>query len=90
MVTQADVLRYLNSLDFPASRDDIVNEAEREGASPEVVRALRAMPPVDYANKYEVARSAGTDLAPEETSAEKAVKARDRRHERVAENLRQV
>src|SRR5690606_29487971 len=60
MVTQADVLRYLNSLDFPASRDDIVNEAEREGASPDVVRALRGMGLVDYGCKYEGARSAGT------------------------------
>jgi hypothetical protein len=90
MVTQADVLRYLNRMDFPASRDDIVNEAAREGASAEVLRALRAMPPVDYANKMEVARSAGTDLVPEKTPAEKAVKARDRTHQRVAEHLRRV
>jgi len=90
MVTQADVLRYLNRMDFPASRDDIVNEAEREGASEDVLRALRAMPPVDYANKMEVARSAGTDLAPEETSAEKAAKARDRRSPLVAEHLRRI
>jgi hypothetical protein len=55
-----------------------------------VLRALRAMPPVDYANKDEVARSAATDIAPELTPAEKAMKARDRKHQRVAEHLRRI
>lgn len=89
MVTNEDVLRHLQRMDFPASKEDIVREAEQEGAPQDVLRALRAMPPVDYANRTEVARSAGTDLAPEKTPADKAVKARDRRHQRVAEHLRQ-
>lgn len=89
MVTNDEVLRYLERMDFPASKEDIVREAEQEGASKDVLRALRAMPPVDYGNRNEVARSAGTDLAPEKTPAEKVVKERDHRHERVAEHLRQ-
>ena len=42
----------------------MVREAEREGAPPDVLQALRALPPVDYANGTEVARSAGIDAAP--------------------------
>lgn len=90
MVTNADVLRYLESMDFPAPKEDIVREAERAGAPPEVLRALRAMPPVDYHNTEEVARSAATDLAPGASPAELAAKARDRTHERVARHMRQI
>lgn len=90
MVTGGEVLRYLESMDFPADKQDIVRAAEKEGAPPEVLRALRALPPVDYANRAEVARSAGTDAAPDESPAEQAVKARDRRHQRVAEYLRRT
>lgn len=89
MVTNAEVLRYLTSLDFPASKDDIVAEAERAGAPHDVLRALRAMPPVDYGNVNEVARSAGTNSNPEVTPADLAARARDKKHQRVARHLRQ-
>jgi hypothetical protein len=46
------------------------------------------MPPVEYRNKDEVLRSAKTEIA-EETPAEKAAKARDHKHQRVAEYLRE-
>jgi hypothetical protein len=46
------------------------------------------MPPVKYRSKDEVAQSAATDVAPELTPAEKAAKARDRQHQRIAEHLR--
>jgi hypothetical protein len=87
MVTRDEVLPYLETLDFPALKEDIVREAEKLGASEEVLKALRGMPPVDYHNKEEVLRSAKTEIA-EETPAEKAAKARDRKHQRVAEYLR--
>lgn len=87
MTTTEEVLRHLEALDYPATRDEIVQEAEREGAPPEVIKALRGMPPVEYRNKDEVARSAKTDIA-EETPAEKGAKARDKKHQRVAEYLR--
>ncbi|GIJ50396.1 hypothetical protein Val02_72820 [Virgisporangium aliadipatigenens] len=87
MTTVDEVLRYLDGLDYPATRDEIVQEAEREGAPNEVLKALRGMPPVDYRNKDEVVRSAKTDIA-QETPAEKAAKARDKKHQRVAEYLR--
>lgn len=90
MVTNADVLRYLESMDFPAPKEDIVREAERAGAPQEVLKALRGMPPVDYRNTEEVARSAATDLAPDASPAELAAKARNRTHQRVARHMRQI
>jgi hypothetical protein len=87
MVTNEDVLPYLETVDFPAAKDDIVRVAEQLGAPEPVLKALRGMPPVDYHNKAEVLRSAKTRIA-EETPAEKAAKARDRKHQRVAEYLR--
>ncbi|GAA5201452.1 hypothetical protein GCM10023322_81450 [Rugosimonospora acidiphila] len=89
MVDNAEVFKYLETVDFPASRDEIVAEAERLGAPNTVVRALRAMPPVEYGNRNEVLKSAGTELAPEVGVAERAVKARDKTHQQVSEPLRQ-
>ena len=90
MATDADVLRYLSTLDFPADKEEILRAAERADAPYEVIRALRALPPVDYANTNEVTRSAGTEVAPELTPAEASGRARDRRHQRVARHLRQI
>lgn len=90
MVTSADVIRYLTATDFPAGRDEIVRSAQDAGAPAEVLRALRGMPPVDYRNTEEVARSAATHPAAEETPATLAARARDRRHQRVARHLRGI
>jgi hypothetical protein len=87
MVSSDEVLRYLEALDYPATKDEIVAEAEREGAPEEVVKALRGMPPVTYANKNEVYRSAKTDIA-DLSAAEKAERARDKTHQRIAEHER--
>ncbi|MDG4762852.1 DUF2795 domain-containing protein [Solwaraspora sp. WMMD406] len=90
MVTSyQDVLNSLNELDFPADKDRIVAEAQRAGADPGVLRALRALPPVEYANRAQVARSAAIDPAPEQDPAERAARARFRDHQRVAQHLRQ-
>lgn len=89
MASYADVLQYLSSLDYPAEKDDVVREAELEGAPPEVLKALRALPPVDYANGNEVARSAGIDAAPELSPSQRAAQARER-HTRVSQHLRGI
>ena len=88
MATDADVLRYLSTLDFPADKGKIIRTAEQADAPYEVIRALRALPPVDYANTNEVTRSAGTEVAPEQTPAQASERARDRQHQRVARHLR--
>jgi hypothetical protein len=90
MVSNADVLRYLTSMDFPAGKEKIIQGAQEAGAPPEVLRALRALPPVDYGNTNEVVRSAATDVAPEVTPADLAARARDRKHQRVAQHLRGI
>jgi hypothetical protein len=89
MVTNAEVFKYLETVDFPAGKDTIVAEAERLGAPASILRALRAMPPVEYGNRNEVLKSAGTELAPEVGVAERAIKARDKTHQNVTEPLRQ-
>jgi len=89
MATSTDVLTYLSALDYPAGKEDILREAQRAGAPRDVLRALAALPPVDYRNGAEIARSAATDLAPEETPASRAAKNRDR-HQRIARHLRSI
>ncbi|MER5456640.1 DUF2795 domain-containing protein [Micromonospora sp. NPDC002389] len=90
MASYADVLQYLSSLDYPAGKDDVVREAEREGAPPDVVQALRALPPVDYANSTEVARSAHIDASEDADDAQRGAVGRDKRHQRVSQHLRSI
>lgn len=89
MVSDTDVLRYLSSLDYPAEKNDVVREAERQGAPQDVLRALRALPPVDYANGNQVVRSAKIDPAPEQNSSDRSARAREPHH-RVAQHLRRI
>jgi hypothetical protein len=60
MVSAKQVADYLTSVDFPADKDRLLREAEAEGAPEEVLKALRAIPPVEYASKDEVRRAADT------------------------------
>lgn len=88
MATNEEVMRYLSAMDYPAGKEAILAEAERAGAPPAVLTALRALPAVDYANTNQVIRSARTELAPDMDPAERAAKTRDKRHQRVARDLR--
>jgi Protein of unknown function (DUF2795) len=88
MVSSDKVREYLETVDFPADREAVVREAQARGAPDIVLKALRAMPPDTYRNASEVLSSAGTDLAPELSARDKAAKALDKKHRRVAEPLR--
>jgi hypothetical protein len=88
MVSSEKVRQFLTTVDFPADRDAVVREAQRQGAPDNVVKALCAMPPDTYRNSSEVLSSAGTDLAPELSARDKARQQRDKAHQRVAEPLR--
>lgn len=90
MATDDEVTQYLSAMDYPAGKEAIIREAERAGAPHDVLRALRALPAVDYDNTNQVVRSARTELAPEVGAAERAAKARDKRHQRVARDLRSI
>src|ERR1700761_8414315 len=60
-----DQLRQaLRDVDFPAGKDELIRAARAVGAPGEVIRALRAIPPEEYANR-EVARSVPKDPAEE-------------------------
>lgn len=56
-----EVLRALDDVDFPADKDTLVRAAQVAGASEEVVRALRAIPPEEYENRDQVAHSVRVD-----------------------------
>ncbi|NSC24938.1 DUF2795 domain-containing protein [Streptomyces albus subsp. chlorinus] len=57
--TVEEILSALDDVDFPADKDTLVRAAS--GASDEVRAALRAIPPEEYANREEVARSVRVD-----------------------------
>jgi len=94
-VSTDDVLSALRNVDFPASKEELIHAAREAGASDEVIRALRAIPPVEYANRNEVARSVPVDptedlgLSP----GQRGQQARQRRHhgpQRLSQYLRDV
>ena len=80
-VTSDEVVRYLKGVDYPAGKEDLLRAANDAGAPPEVLKALRAIPPEEYANRAEVARSVPTDPAADlhPTAAQRAEQARERR-----------
>jgi hypothetical protein len=90
MASADEVVAYLDDVDFPAHRDDLVRAAEQAGAPQDVIKALRGMPPEDYGSKAEVMRSAHTPAEPDQDPGFKAARARDKRHQRIAEPLREV
>jgi hypothetical protein len=59
--TVREVLEALREVDFPAGKDDLLAAARAAGASGEVLKALRGIPPEEYANRDEVARSLRVD-----------------------------
>lgn len=62
MAQQADaktVLTYLESLDYPATKAEVVAEAEREGAPEEVLASVRALALADYRSRDEIIRAIG-------------------------------
>jgi len=67
----ADAVRAaLVDADFPASKDELVRYAEISGAAEPTIKALRAMPPVDYRKLDEVLRSADFDVKAREQHAQ--------------------
>lgn len=55
------ILHAITDVSFPADKEELLRVAEESDASPEVLKALREMPPEQYENKNEVARSVHTD-----------------------------
>lgn len=86
-----DVLSALRSVDFPAAKDDLIRAAQAARAPADVIKALRAIPPVEYANREEVARSVPADPAADRVSpAQRAEQARLGGKPGLSERLREV
>jgi Protein of unknown function (DUF2795) len=86
--TVDEVMTYLPDVDYPADKDTLLAVAERHGAPPEVLKAIRAIPPVDYRSRAEVIQSVRTDTAPERDPSKVAEQARLNSRSRIAEPLR--
>lgn len=56
-----DVVEAIKDVDFPAGKDQLIEAASRSGATPDVIKALRGIPPEQYTNREEVARSVRLD-----------------------------
>jgi hypothetical protein len=56
-----EVLRAVKDATFPADKDELLRAARQSGASEEVVAALRGVPPEEYENRDDVARSVRVD-----------------------------
>ena len=69
----------LSTADFPASKDALVEHAQRHSADDAVLGELRAMPPVEYANVAEVIQSVTLDKGTEEGQSD-SDKAQEQRH----------
>ena len=90
MASAEQVIDYLKDVDFPAHRDELVRAAEQAHAPEDVIKAVRAMPPEEYGSKAEVMRSAHTPAEPDADRSVKAAQAHDKKHQRIAEPLRDV
>jgi hypothetical protein len=87
-VTTDEVMSYLADVDYPADKETLLAAAERHGAPQEVLRAIRAIPPVDYRSRAEVIQSVRTDPYPLRDPHTAAEQARQNSRSRVAEPLR--
>jgi hypothetical protein len=91
-----EVKRALKNVDFPAAKDELIRAAEAAGAPDNVIAALRAIPPEEYANRAEVMRSIPTDPAADLdlSPAQRAEQARETRHrshpQQLSEHMREV
>jgi hypothetical protein len=87
-VTANEVRDALNDVDFPAGKDELVDAAQRGGASEDVCKALRSVPPVDYDSADEVVRSVTRPIGSEPTAGQRSDPEHGTDDERVADWLR--
>jgi hypothetical protein len=89
-VQSTDEIRsVLNDLDFPASKEQVVEHARHVSTlGNHARRALAALPLGEYANLGEVLRSVPVDPAPERTDSERTAQRRQHRKPLLAEHTR--
>lgn len=86
------VAEALNDLDFPATRQEIVDHALDKRADHQALRLLRGLPVETYRNISEVRSSVPLDPGADDgrTPAERADQARSGHSHRIAEHLRRT
>jgi hypothetical protein len=95
-VSTDEVLSALRTVDFPASKEELIQAAREAGAFDEVICARRAIPPVEYANRNEVARSVPVDptedlgLSPGQQGQQARQRRRHHGPQRLSQYLRDV
>lgn len=75
-------------MDYPATKDSLIDAAAGAEHKEEVQKALQSLPVGNYGNLDEVIRSLDTVEATGQAEADKAVRARDRSHAGLAEYMR--
>jgi hypothetical protein len=81
----------LTDVDFPAPKEQLLDAARRNNADADTVRALRAIPPVDYRNLDEVLASVRIrDEDPEEEAVLKAPRRRAHPKPKLAESAKDL
>lgn len=83
--------KALIDADFPATKDQLLETAVRNGADEMTLKALRSIPPVDYRNLREV--EASVEIRDEDPELEAALKAERRRlhtHAGLSERTKDV
>jgi hypothetical protein len=80
------VVSQLDDVDYPVTKDELISSAKRRGVTHDLMRALRALPPVEYANREELLRALP---APDERpAAVRAAQSKKPGHPRLAERSR--
>ena|SRR5437588_6336886 len=85
-----EVADALVDLDFPASKDAVLEAATHRGASDAVIRLLRAIPPVDYESRNTVIASIDSAEASGQSASEKGRQALLRPKPGVAQHMRRT
>jgi len=79
----SEVRQWLDGVNYPADKADLVDQAQRNNAPDEVVSALRAIPPVEYGSRSDVLASVPSKRP--QSDAEKAEERRHHTHSGLAE-----
>ncbi|MBO0793721.1 MAG: DUF2795 domain-containing protein, partial [Ktedonobacteraceae bacterium] len=58
-----DIEQYLTSVNYPSDKATIMSRAQQQGASPEVINALRQLPNASFASASEVRAALGKNIS---------------------------
>lgn len=58
-VNPIQVQKFLSGVDYPASKDDLIQKARQEGASQDVIGTLEQMPGDQYNSPNDVSQAIG-------------------------------